>query len=308
MGIQWVDEQLVRALGDLVPCGLVLLSADGIVELWNRQLQQMTGLDEVQAKSRPWAEIAAKIFADGGEPLENLIQAEPPVVFSEVQHVGRQCEMVTADEDLMPVDILFFPVSSSCLSADTAGSGRNDVGSSLVGIFSWSGVDDVADGELLSNREQVNGIPSQYELSFMMPQQLALLARYDIPFTLLFLELKDCQLLIDSLGLNSWNSILRAIYASLQSIVRRADFVGGYDHSTFWLTLPNASIDGSQRVAEKMLLHTSRITVENADVTLSAVVGGAIARSGESPDAFFTRAYGALQQACQISEGIFIDQ
>ena len=302
MGIQWVDEQLLMTLADLVPCGLVVLSDDGAVKLWNRQLQQMTGLDEAQAKSQPWAEIAAKILADGGEPLENLIQAEPPVVFSEVQHVGRQCEMITADEDLIPVDILFFPVSSF------SGSGGNDVGSSLVGIFSWSGVDDLADGELLSAREQVSGIPSQYELSFMMPQQLALLARYNIPFTLLFLELKDYQLLIDSLGLDAWNSTLRAIYGSLQSIVRRADFVGGYDHSTFWLTLPNATIDGSKRVAEKMLLHVSRITVENADMTLVAVVGGAIARSGETPDTFFTRAYGALQQACQDAKGIFIDQ
>ncbi len=295
MGIQWVDEQLLMTLADLVPCGLVVLSDDGAVKLWNRQLQQMTGLDEAQAKSRPWAEIAAKILADGGEPLENLIQAEPPVVFSEVQHVGRQCVMITVDEDLIPVDILFFPGSAS-------GSGRNDAGSSLVGIFSWSGVDDMADGE------QVSGIPSQYELSFMMPQQLALLARYNIPFTLLFLELKNCQLLIDSLGLDAWNSTLRAIYESMQSIVRRADFVGGYDHATFWLTLANATTDGSLRVAEKMLLHASKITIENADMTLSAVVGGAIARTGESPDAFFTRSYGALQQAHQVSSGIFIDQ
>ena len=301
MGIQWVDEQLLMTLADLVPCGLVVLSADGAVKLWNRQLQQMTGLDEAQVKFRPWAEIAAKILADGGEPLENLIQAEPPVVFSEVQHVGRQCEMITVDEDLIPFDILFFPASAS-------GSGRNDAGSLLVGIFSWSGVDDMADGELLSTRGQVSGIPSQYELSFMMPQQLALLARYNIPFTLLFLELKNCQLLIDSLGLDAWNSTLRAIYESMQSIVRRADFVGGYDHATFWLTLANATTDGSQRVAEKMLLHASKITIENADMTLSAVVGGAIARNGESPDAFFTRAYGALQQAHQVSAGIFIDK
>ncbi|NIA20072.1 MAG: diguanylate cyclase [Xanthomonadaceae bacterium] len=302
MGIQWVDEQLLRTMADLVPCGLLVLSADGAVELWNRQLQQMTGLDASQVKSQPWAEIATKILADGGEPLENLTQAEPPVVFSEVQHVGRQCEMITADEDLIPVDILFFPVSFS------SGSGRDDAGSSLVGIFSWSGVDDMADGELLSAHGQVSGIPSQYELSFMMPQQLALLARYNIPFTMLFLELKNCQLLIDSLGLDAWNSTLRAIYGSLQSIVRRADFVGGYDHATFWLMLANATVDGSQRVAEKMLLHASRITVENADVTLSAVVGGAIARTGETPDAFFTRSYGALQQAHQVPEGIFIDQ
>jgi hypothetical protein len=43
-------------------------------------------------------------------------------------------------------------------------------------------------------------------------------------------------------------------------------------------------------------------------MALSAVVGGAIARTGEFPDAFFTRAYAALQQAHQVSEGIFIDQ
>lgn len=301
MAMEWVDEQFVRTLADLVPCGLVLLSADGAVELWNRQLQQMTGLNESQVKSRPWVEIAEKILADGGEPLENLIQVEPPVVFSEVQHAGRQCEMMAADGDQMPVDILFFPVASS------ASAGLDVDSSCLVGIFSWSSFNDVADGELLSTRE-ASGIPSQYELSFMMPQQLALLARYNIPFTLLFLELKNYQPLIDSLGLDAWNSTLRAIYGSLQSIVRRADFVGGYDHATFWLTLANATADGSLRVAEKMILHASRITVENADVTLSAVVGGAIARSGETPDTFFTRAYSALQQAHEMPEGIFIDK
>lgn len=301
MSIQWGNEQVLRAMADLVPCGVAVLSADGAITLWNRQLQQMTGLNENQTKSRPWAEIAAKILADGGEPLENLIQSEPPVVFSEVQHVGRQCEMITVDEDVIPVDILFFPVSPS-------GSGSNDAGSSLVGVFSWSGVDDMADGELLSTSAQVSGIPSQYELSFMMSQQLALLSRYNIPFTLLFLELKNYQLFIDSLGRDAWNSTLRAIYGSLQAIVRRADFVGGYDHATFWLTLANATTDGSLRVAEKMLLHASRITIENADTTLSAVVGGAIARSGESPDSFFARAYGALQKAHQATEGVFIDQ
>jgi len=301
MNRQWGDVQLLRALADLVPCGLVVLSGSGTVEVWNRQLQQMTGLGEQEVKSRPWSEVAVKILAHGGEPLENLIQADPPEVFSEVQHVGRQCEMITAAEELVPVDILFFPVPSG----DSDGVESD---SSLVGIFSWSGVEDVIDSEQLSDRDQVSGIPSQYELSFMMPQQLALLARYNIPFTLLFLEIKNCQVVIDSLGLDAWNSTLRTIYESLQSIVRRADFVGGYDHATFWLMLANASENGSSRVAEKMLLHASRITVENADTALDAVVGGAIARSGETPDAFFTRAYGGLQQAHKNDEGIFIDK
>ena len=296
MSIQWGNEQLLRAMADLVPCGLVVLSVDGAVVLWNRQLQQITGLDEAQVKSRMWAEIAAKILVDGGESLENLTQAHPPVAFSEVQHIGRQWEMIIANEDVIPVNILFFPVFP------TSGSGSNDAGSLLVGIFSWSGGDDMADGG------QVSGIPSQYELSFMMSQQLALLSRYNIPFTLLFLELKNYQPLIDSLGRDAWKSTLRAIYGSLQSIVRRADSVGGYDQATFWLTLANASADGSLRVAEKMLLHASKITIENADVTLSAVVGGAIARPDESPDTFFTRAYGALQQAHQVPEDIFIDK
>ncbi len=302
MNRQWGDVQLLRALADLVPCGLAVLSGSGTVEVWNRQLQQMTGLGEQEVKSRPWSEVTVKILAHGGEPLENLIQVDPPEIFSEVQHVGRQCEMITAAEELVPVDILFFPVPSSGNSAGV------ESDSSLVGIFSWSGVEDVVDGEQLSDRDQVSGIPSQYELSFMMPQQLALLARYNIPFTLLFLEIKNCQVVIDSLGLDAWNSTLRTIYESLQSIVRRADFVGGYDHATFWLMLANASENGSSRVAEKMLLHASRITVENADTALDAVVGGAIARSGETPDAFFTRAYGGLQQAHKIDEGIFIDK
>jgi len=302
MNRQWGDVQLLRALADLVPCGLAVLSGSGTVEVWNRQLQQMTGLGEQEVKSRPWSEVTVKILAHGGEPLENLIQVDPPEIFSEVQHVGRQCEMITAAEELVPVDILFFPVPSSGNSAGV------ESDSSLVGIFSWSGVEDVVDGEQLSDRDQVSGIPSQYELSFMMPQQLALLARYNIPFTLLFLEIKNCQVVIDSLGLDAWNSTLRTIHESLQSIVRRADFVGGYDHATFWLILTNAGFEGSTNVAEKMLLHASRITVENADTALDAVVGGAIARSGETPDAFFTRAYGGLQQAHKIDEGIFIDK
>ncbi len=302
MDTQWNNEQLLKAVANLVPCGLVVLSGSGTVEVWNHQLQQMTGLGEQEVKSRPWSEVAEKVLDQGGEPLENLIQADPPEVFSEVQHVGRQCQMISAAEDMVPVDILFFPVPSPGVS----GGAESD--SLLVGIFSWSGVEDVVDGEQLSDRDQVSGIPSQYELSFMMPQQLALLARYNIPFTLLFLEIKNCQTVIDSLGLDAWNSTLRTIYESLQSIVRRADFVGGYDHATFWLLLANASEEGSVRVAEKMMLHASRITVENADTALAAVVGGAIARSGETPDAFFTRAYGALQQAHKVDDGISIDK
>ncbi len=302
MNMQWDNEQLLQAVANLVPCGLVVLSGSGTVEIWNRQLQQMTGLDEQEVKSRPWSEVAEKVLDQGGDSLEALTQADPPEVFSEVQHVGRQCQMINAAGEQVPVDILFFPVPAPGMS------GGSESEPLLVGIFSWSGVEDVVDGEQLSGWDQLSGIPSQYELSFIMPQQLALLARYNIPFTLLFLEIENCQAVIDSLGLEVWNSTLRAIYESLQSIVRRADFVGGYDHATFWLMLANASEEGSVRVAEKMLVHASRITVENANTALAAAVGGAIARSGETPDAFFTRAYGALQQAHEIDGGIFIDK
>jgi len=292
------NKQLLKTVADLIPCGLVVLSERGTIEMWNCQLQQITGLNELEVKSRPWSEVAVKFLVHGGEPLENLMQSDPPEVSSEVRHVGRQCEMISAGGELVPVDILFFPVPSS-----SGVFGEVESESSLVGIFSWSG-----DDKRFPDRDQVGGFPSQYELSFMLPQQLALLARYNIPFTLLFLEIKNCQVVIDSLGLDAWNSTLRTIYESLQSIVRRADFVGGYDHATFWLMLANASENGSSRVAEKMLLHASRITVENADTALDAVVGGAIARSGETPDAFFTRAYGGLQQAHKVDEGIFIDK
>ena len=66
MDRQWNDKQLVKAVADLVSCGLVVLSADRTIEVWNHQLQQMTGFSAGEVKSRPWSAVAAKVLADGG--------------------------------------------------------------------------------------------------------------------------------------------------------------------------------------------------------------------------------------------------
>ncbi|MBN2333741.1 MAG: diguanylate cyclase [Deltaproteobacteria bacterium] len=297
---QVVDVQLLRLIADTVPCGVVVVSAAGIVELWNRKLQQVTGLAEEEVIAKPWLDVAAEFFVESREQLAPLMAIEGSPDGSKS---GRRLTMITPDDGMTAVELLFYPVAPGPEQGMIAGQ-------RLVGIFSWPA--GKREGDELSPEAAadgpITGMPNQYELSLMMPQQLALLSRYNIPFSLLFLELKNYQVLLDSLGLESWKATLRVIYGSLQAIIRRADFVGSYDHATFWVLLANASQEGSRRVAEKMIRHASRITVENAQVRLDVVVGGAVARSDEAPQQFFARAQSALQQAVQISEGIVIEE
>ncbi len=289
-----LPDQLALSMADLFPAGVLVLAPTGEITLWNRQQQQLTGLAAAEVLSRPWTEVAAQLFPDAGVELEELVLSDATAGFFALQIAGRQLQLRRSDGVEEAVNVLFFPVA-----------GQDGW---LIGVFSRPAAETVeVDPDLpLPSASQLEGVPNRYELSFMMPQQLAILSRYNIPFTLLFLELKNYQPLVDRLGLQGWKATLRAIYESLLSIVRRADFVGGYDHVTFWLLLTNADKDGSRAVAEKMRQHAGKITVENLAVTLSAVVGGAVAQPNESPEKFFTRAQEALRRADGEPGGIFI--
>ena len=57
-----IDEQLLSSLAEFIPAGVLVLSPAGEVVLWNRQLEQLTGLPAAKALSRPWSELASRIL------------------------------------------------------------------------------------------------------------------------------------------------------------------------------------------------------------------------------------------------------
>lgn len=288
-----MTEAYLKGLADVLPVGVAVLNRDRRVILWNRELARLTGIGAAVVAGCSWSEVAARLLVteDGG--LENLI-AMVEDEGDDFRGAGTPLLLASETEGLVSVRVRFHwlgPTASVECPADDG-----DI-PALAGIFVPVAEASAADGFLPAEHHDPTGIPSRYELSFMLPRQLALLSRYNIPFSLLFLELDSYQDLVVDLGLDVWQETLRAIYASLASVVRRADSVGGYDHATFWLLLANAGIEGSRIVAEKMLQHAAGIKVENGDVALNAVVGGAVANPRESPEALVQRALRALESA-----------
>lgn len=285
---------------DVLPVGVVGLNRAGRVVLWNREMIRLTGIPFAAVAGCHWGEVAKRLLVAEESDLKGLIATSKEGDDADVRRAGKRLLLTSETEAMVSVRVRFYPLAAA--GRDAGGPDDDDESPALVGVFmpvaaAYGG--ETAEMPSLSSYHEAAGIPGPYELSFMLSRQLALRSRYNIPFSLLLLTLESYQDMIAELGLDAWQETMRAICASLTSVVRRADSVGGYDQATFWLLLANAGLPASQAVAEKMLYHAAGITVENGNRSFDAFVGGAVAHPHESPEELVQRALNALALARQ---------
>ena len=271
-----LETDLLAAIAAGTGCGLVILDKDGLVEYWSPQLEGVCGLVADQVIGLPWSELVL------------------PPTFSDAEGMdGLGFSLVDA-ETALP-ELAFYPVS-----------GDLDMAGRRVGVLRLP-----SDFENESNGfpfvgETAAGIPSSRAMFDLLQRQLAYKNRYQTPFALLFLQLKNYHHIVEILGSENWENTNRAVYDQLKAIVRMADSVGLYNEDTFWMVLANSDIEGNMVVAEKVKHLAGSMKVDIADVSLSVVVGGVIACEGESCDELVARGLSETEKALEIPAGISV--
>ena len=275
-----LETDLLAAIAAGTGCGLVILDEDGLVEYWSPQLEDVCGLTADLIIGQPWSELVLPCGFD---------KSEGPY--------GSGLDLVDTSTALP--GLAFYPVEGSSDNPEKMGR--------RVGVLRLtSHFENDSDGFPFVAETAV-GIPSSKAMFEQLQRQLAYQSRYQTPFALLFLRLKNYRTFVEVLGAENWEITNRAVYDQLSAIVRMADSVGSYDDATFWMVLANSDREGAMAVAEKVKRLASSMKVDALDVFLSAAVGGVIACEGENCEELVARGLSETEKALKLPAGISVE-
>jgi len=271
------DKDILAAIATGTGCGLVIVDGAGLIEYWSPELEVVSGLQADQVVGQPWSGL---LLPSGfSEPGADDVASS---------------DMVDAETALS--GIAFYPEDSD---AEESGGRR-------VGILRMTSqyVDNVEGFPFAV--ETAVGIPSRRAMFELVQSQIACRDRYQTPFALLFLRIKNYKTFVEVLGSEVWEITNRAIYDQLSSIIRMADSVGLYDESTFWVVLANSSLDGTKVAAEKIKRLGSTMKVDALDLFLSVAVAGVVAHPGDNCDIMVQRGLVQIEKALKSASGLVV--
>ncbi|MCD6533229.1 MAG: diguanylate cyclase [Deltaproteobacteria bacterium] len=271
-----LETDLLTAIAAGTGCGLVILDKDGLVEYWSPQLEGVCGLVADRIIGLPWSELVL------------------PPTFSDTEGMDGSGFSLVDAETALP-ELVFYPES-----------GDLDMVGRRVGVLRLpSNFENECNGYPFVG-ETAAGIPSSRAMFDLLQRQLAYMNRYQTPFALLFLRMKNYPPISEILGSENWDITSRAVYDQLKVVVRMADSVGLYNEDTFWMVLANSDIEGTMVVAEKIKHLAGSMKIDIADVFLSVAVGGVIAREGENCEALAARGLAETGKALDLPVGISV--
>ena len=261
------EKVILDAIAAATGCGLVLLDRGGVIVYCSPQIEELASAELDCRVGQPWSELLLPVAGLEAEAEAGLLRA---LNFYQVNSPGG--------EPTWRLGVLRLTSNYS--------SGREDY---------------------FFTAENPEGIPSSRALRELLQRQLAYQQRYQTPFSLLFLKIRNFQTFVEVLGEHSWNITVRAVYDQLLAIVRMADCVGLYDDSTYWVVLTNTSREGAMVVVDKIERLAGSMKVEAIDIFLSVIVGGVEAQVGENLETLIARALavvtGALKPAVGPEQG-----
>ncbi len=277
-----LETDILAAIAAGTGCGLVILDEDGLVEYWSPQLEDVCGLAADLIIGQAWSELVL------------------PCGFTESEGGPFGSGLDLVDTATALPGLAFYPVEGSSDNPEKVVGRR-------VGVLRLTSHFENDSNGFPFVAETAVGIPSSKVMFEHLRRQLAYQSRYQTPFALLFLRLKNYRTFVEVLGAEVWEITNRAVYDQLSAIVRMADSVGLYDDATFWMVLANSDIEGATVVAEKVKRLASSMKVDAIDVFLSAAVGGVIAREGENCEELVARGLAETEKALKLPAGIAVE-
>ena len=272
-----LETGILEAIAAGTGCGLLILDEDGLIEYWSPQLEDVFGLAADLIVGQPWSELVLPCGLDGSEGP-----------------YGSGLDLVDT-ETALP-GLAFYPVAGNSENPEKPGR--------RVGVLRLTSHFANDSDSFPFVIETAVGIPSAKAMFEQLQRQLAYQSRYQTPFVLLLLRLKNYRTFVEVLGAENWEITNRAVYDQLSAIVRMADSVGLYDDATFWMVLANSDIEGATVVAEKVKRLASSMKVDALDVFLSVAVGGVIACEGESCEELVARGLSETEKALKLPTAI----
>jgi diguanylate cyclase (GGDEF)-like protein len=296
----------VESLSDLViervGFGIFVLDRDLNVLMWNRFMQDHSGLSAEQVVGRsiflnfpelPHVWLARKIesvFQLGSFAFSSWEQR--PYLFK-----FDHDRPITGGVDFMQQDCTFMPlmrgreVVAVCVTI-------SDV--THVSIVQREREDAVAKLQEYANRDGLTGIANRRFFEARLRDEFIRWQRYGGDMSMLLFDLDHFKKINDQFGHGAGDTVLRVIAQRVAGVVRAQDTFGRFGGEEFALLLPCTPLEDAMRVAEKIRLVIEQTPLEliGTSVPVTVSLGGAAARDGvPAYDVLINEADAALYSA-----------
>ena len=148
-------------------------------------------------------------------------------------------------------------------------------------------------------RDPLTGLGNHRAFHEELDRQVSAALRYEVPLTLLLLDLDEFKAINDGRGHAAGDRVLRAFGELLTVAIRRADRAFRIGGDEFAVLLPHTDLAGSHVVARRLLTQALEPTLRIADAEPISFSGGmsSLPELGLGPAELFTQADAALYAA-----------
>ena len=129
----------------------------------------------------------------------------------------------------------------------------------------------------LANFDHLTGLPSRLPLADRFKYLLSLSKRSEIPFAVFYLDLDHFKEINDTLGHKVGDMLLIEAANRLQTLMREVDIVSRLGGDEFVIILPDTNMQGSEKVAKKLLEVISQpYHIETYELNVTVSIGIAL--------------------------------
>ncbi|MFT4064663.1 GGDEF domain-containing protein [Paraburkholderia sp.] len=296
----------VESLSDLVVervgFGIFVLDRDMNVLMWNRFMQDHSGLPAAQVVGRP-------IFTHFPELPRVWLSRKVESVFQLGSFAFSSWEQrpylfrfdhdrpITGGVDFMQQDCTFMPlmrereVVAVCVTI-------SDV--THVSIVQREREEAVAKLQAYANLDGLTGIANRRFFEARLRDEFTRWQRYGGDLSMLLFDLDHFKKINDQFGHGGGDTVLRVMAQRVAGVVRAQDTFGRFGGEEFALLLPCTPLDDAMHVADKIRRVIAETPVEllGTSVAVTASLGGAAAHAGvPAYDVLINEADAALYQA-----------
>jgi len=144
-------------------------------------------------------------------------------------------------------------------------------------------------------------LPNRRYTQFALERMIREAERAGRPLSVILLDLDNFKRINDTLGHWAGDRVLRSLARAIRGMLRQRDWLGRWGGEEFLILLPETDGRGAVQIAERLGQGLKELRPEGLSV--SASLGVAELRAGESPEALVARADRAMYRAKAAGKG-----
>jgi len=157
--------------------------------------------------------------------------------------------------------------------------------------------------EYLSNTDGLTELMNRRALTNSLLYEIDRAKRYNSELSLILCDIDNFKEINDTYGHDAGDQTLQTIAAALKTILRKADIAGRYGGDEFMLILPETSIKGAEKIADKILFavrNAEMSFMEDKSIRLSLSIGlSSLETDSDTTDSFIKRTDDAMYASKQ---------